>query len=221
MRIGLIADVHANAVALEAVLKDMGQVDAILCAGDIVGYNPYPNETVELLKKYRVKCVRGNYDNAVVTGDTQWFNRMATQTIRWTVDNLTRDNLRFIETLPEHIDLNGVTVYHGGPNRLEEFVYENDHERFCRIFDPFEVSVVVFGHTHVPMVEICGDKKILNPGSVGQPRDGDPRASYGIWDSDTGNFEIRRVGYDIKKVQDGIIEAGLPRFMADRLAYGK
>lgn len=221
MRIGLIADVHANAVALEAVLKDMGQVDAILCAGDIVGYNPFPNETVELLKKYRVKCVRGNYDNAVVSGDTQWFNPMATKTIRWTIGNMTRDNLRFIETLPEHIDLNGVTVYHGGPNRLEEFVYENDHERFCRIFEPFEVSVVVYGHTHVPMIETCGNKKILNPGSVGQPRDGDPRASYGIWDSETGDFEIRRVGYDIKKVQDGIIEAGLPQFMADRLAYGK
>ncbi|OPY25346.1 MAG: phosphodiesterase [Methanocella sp. PtaU1.Bin125] len=221
MKIGLIADVHSNAVALEAVLKDMGPVDAILCAGDIVGYNPYPNETVELLKKYRVKCVRGNYDNAVVTGDTQWFNPMATRTIRWTIDNLTRDNLRFIETLPEHIDLNGVTVYHGGPSRLKEFVYENDHERFCRIFDPFEVEVVVFGHTHVPRVEICGDKTILNPGSVGQPRDGDPRASYGIWDSETGKFDIRRVSYDVKKVQDGIIEAGLPPFMADRLAYGK
>jgi putative phosphoesterase len=221
MKIGLIADVHSNAVALEAVLKDMGRVDVILCAGDIVGYNPFPNETVELLQKYRVKCVRGNYDNAVVSGDTQWFNPMATQTIRWTANHMTRENIRFLETLPEHIDLNGLTVYHGGPNRLEEFVYENDHERFCRVFDPFEVSVVVFGHTHSPVEEVCGGKIILNPGSVGQPRDGDPRACYGIYDTETKKFEIRRVTYDVKKVQESIIKAGLPQFMADRLSYGK
>ncbi|HUL62416.1 MAG TPA: metallophosphoesterase family protein, partial [Methanocella sp.] len=134
---------------------------------------------------------------------------------------LSHESLRFLETLPEHIDLSGLTVYHGGPNRLKEFVYENDHERFCRIFDPFDVSVVVFGHTHVPMTEICGDKTILNPGSVGQPRDGDPRASYGIWDCDARTFEVRRVPYDVKKVQQAIVEAGLPQLMADRLAFGK
>ena len=221
MKIGLIADVHANVVALEAVLKDMGPVDAVLCAGDIVGYNPYPNETVELLMKHKVKCVRGNYDNAVVTGDTQWFNPVATETIRWTADHLTRENLRFLETLPEHIDLNGLTVYHGGPNRIRDFVVENDHERFCRIFDPFDVHVIVFGHTHVPLEETCGDKTILNPGSVGQPRDGDPRACYGIWDCDAKKFEVRRVRYDVKRVQDRINEVGLPQLMADRLAYGK
>jgi phosphoesterase, MJ0936 family len=221
MKIGLIADVHANVVALKAVLEDMGKVDVILCAGDIVGYNPYPNETVELLKKYKVKCVRGNYDNAVITGDTQWFNPVANQTIKWTSDHLTRDSLRFLETLPEHIDLNGLTVSHGSPNRLEEFVFENDHERFCQIFDPFNAKVVVFGHTHAAMEEACGDKIILNPGSVGQPRDGDPRACYGIYDTETKKFEIRRVAYDYKKVQQGIADAGLPQLMADRLAYGK
>lgn len=221
MRIGLIADVHANVVALQAVLEDMGQVDIILCAGDIVGYNPYPNETVKLLKKYKVKCVRGNCDNAVITGDTTWFNPVANQTIKWTISHLTRESMRFLETLPAHIDLNGLTVTHGGPNRLSELVYENDHERFCRAFDPFEVSVVVFGHTHMPLEEVCGDKIILNPGSVGQPRDGDPRACYGIYDSETRKFEIRRVAYDYKKVQDAIKEAGLPQLMADRLAYGK
>ncbi len=221
MKIGLIADVHANAVALAAVLEDMGPVDAILCAGDIVGYNPYPNETIELLKQHKVRCVRGNYDNAVVTGDLQWFNPVAQQTIRWTRDHLNYESLRFLETLPEHVDLDGLTVYHGGPNRLKEFVYENDHERFCRIFDPFDVRVVVFGHTHAPLTEVCGDKLILNPGSVGQPRDGDPRASYGLWDCDAKTFEVHRVDYDIKKVQRAIVEAGLPQLMADRLAYGK
>ncbi|CAJ37791.1 metallophosphoesterase family protein [Methanocella arvoryzae] len=221
MKIGLISDIHANVVALQAVLDDMKDVDVILCAGDIVGYNPYPNETVELLKKYRVKCVKGNYDNAVVTGDTQWFNPVAIQTVRWTTENITRDNLRFLETLPDHIDLNGITIYHGSPSRLEEFIFENDHERFCQVFDPYDVQVVVFGHTHVPLKKVCGSKIILNPGSVGQPRDGDPRASYGIWDTEKQEFTVRRVSYDYTKVQEKIKEAGLPQMMADRLKYGK
>lgn len=221
MKIGLIADVHANSVALNAVLDDMKDVDVILCAGDIVGYNPFPNETIEILKKHHVKCVRGNYDNAVITGDTQWFNPMATTTIRWTVSHLTRENHKFLQALPEHIDLNGVTVHHGSPNKLREFVFENDHEQFCKIFDPFDVHVIVFGHTHSPLMEVCGDKIILNPGSVGQPRDGDPRASYAIWDTDTKDFKICRVVYDIKKVQEKISESGLPKFMGDRLSYGK
>ena len=221
MKIGLISDVHANVIALQAVLEELKDVEVILCAGDIVGYNPFPNETVELLIKHRVKCVRGNYDNAVITGDTQWFNLVATQTIRWTSQNLTRDNLRFLETLPEHIDLNGLTVHHGSPNRLEEFVFENNHQRLCQIFDPFDVKIVVFGHTHVPLMERCGNKIILNPGSVGQPRDGDPRASYGIWDTETNEFTMHRVTYDYCKVQEKIKEAGLPQMMADRLKYGK
>lgn len=221
MKIGLISDVHANVIALQAVLEDMKDVDVIACAGDIVGYNPYPNETVELLKKYRVKCVMGNLDHAVVTGDTQWFNPIATKTVRWTSEHMTRDNLRFLETLPDHIDLNGITVHHGNPTRLEEFVFENNHERFCQVFDPYDVKVVVFGHTHVPMEEKCGNKIILNPGSVGQPRDGDPRASYGVWDTEKKEFTVHRVSYDYAKVQEKIKETGLPEMMADRLKYGK
>lgn len=221
MKIGLISDIHANVIALQAVLDDMKDVDMIFCAGDLVGYNPYPNETLELLMEHKVKCVKGNYDSAVITGDTQWFNAVATQTIRWTAENLTRENMRFLETLPDHIDLNGLTVHHGSPNKLTEFVFENNHERFCQIFDPFDVKVVVFGHTHIPLQEKCGNKIILNPGSVGQPRDGDPRACYGIWDTDTKEFSLHRVIYDFGKVQQKIRETGLPAFMADRLKYGK
>ncbi|HMK47468.1 MAG TPA: metallophosphoesterase family protein [Methanocella sp.] len=221
MKIGLISDVHANIVALQAVLEDMKGVESILCAGDIVGYNPFPNETVELMMEHRVRSVKGNYDNAVVTGDTQWFNAVATQTIRWTAEQLSRESLRYLEILPDHIDLSGLMIHHGSPNRIEEFVFENDDERLCHIFDPFDSHVIVFGHTHIPMSRVCGKKTILNPGSVGQPRDGDPRASYGIWDTEISQFTLRRVSYDIKKVQDRISEAGLPQIMADRLRYGR
>lgn len=221
MKIGLISDIHANIVALEAVLKDMGSVGIVLCAGDLVGYNPYPNEVLDLLKEHKVRSVLGNYDQAVITGDMQWFNPVASRTIRWTRDNLSRENLLFLKTLPVHIDYDGITVHHGSPNNLKDLVHEGDHERFCKVFDSFDVSVVVFGHTHIPRKTICGDKIILNPGSVGQPRDGDNRACYGIWDTEMKEFTIRRVEYDYKTVQSKINEVGLPRIMADRLEYGK
>lgn len=223
MKIGLISDIHANAVSLRAVLEDLkGKADKVICAGDIVGYNPYPDETIRILKEYGIECVMGNYDRAVITGDTQWFNHVANQTIKWTRDHISQESMNYLLSLPEKIEFNGLTVYHGSPGSLKEMVYESTpHERFCKIFDGIEVKVVVFGHTHVPVHTVCGDKVIINPGSVGQPRDGDPRASYAIWDTETNEFTLHRVEYDYKAVQKKIEEAGLPKFMADRLAFGK
>lgn len=221
MKIGIIADIHANAVALEAVLKDMGSVDAIICAGDIVGFNPFPNETLELLRKYNVKAVRGEFDNAVLSGDTQWFNREAAQTINWTTRQLTRENTKYLASLPEQIELNGLAVYHGNLQSIRDMLAETSHEKFCSLFDPVDARVIVYGHSHVPLDKLCGDKRIINPGSVGQPRDDDCRASYGIWDTEKGVFIVKRVDYDFRAVQKRIEEAGLPRFVADRLSYGK
>lgn len=221
MKIGLISDVHANVVALEAVLKDMGSIDKILCAGDLVGYNPYPNETIELLMEKNIHCVAGEHDKAVVTGDIQWFNHEAAQTLKWTVGQLTRDNLRFLETLPDHIELDSVTVHHGNPNSIKEFAFEYDQEKICGIFDTIDQKVFAFGHTHVPLYKLCGQKMVLNPGSVGQPRDGDRDAAYAIYDTVSHEYGVKRVKYDFKQVQDTIIKEGLPEIMAERLAYGR
>lgn len=221
MKIGLISDIHANAVALEAVLKDMGKVDGILCAGDIVGYNPYPNETIDLLKKYNVKCVLGDHDEAVVSGDIQWFNDVTANTLRWTINQLSRENMHYLATLPDHIETDGMTIYHGSPKSIKDIVIEYEPEKLCGVFDTVDHNIFTFGHTHIPVVKICGDKIVINPGSVGQPRDGNNQASYAIWDTEKNTVEIKRVSYDLKKVQDKIKEAGLPELMAERLTYGK
>ncbi len=222
MKIGLIADIHSNAIALEAVLKNMGDVDAIVCAGDIVGYNPYPNETVDLLKKYNVKCVMGDLDKAVITGDTEWFNGVTAATIKWTEEHLTRENMEYLKHLPDHIELDGMTIHHGHPDSIKDFVFEYEPEKLCGIFDAVDPHVVfTFGHTHIPIIKECGGKTVVNPGSVGQPRDGNSQASYVIWDTDKHTFDIKRIDYDIKKVQDKIIAEGLPELMAERLSYGK
>lgn len=221
MKIGLIADIHSNAVALEAVLKNMGDVDAIICAGDIVGYNPYPNETIELLRRYDVKCVMGEHDKAIITGDTEWFNGVTADTLRWTIKHLTPDNFNFIKSLPDHIELDGMTVYHGNPGNMKDLIIEYEPEKMCSVFDSVGHKVFTYGHTHVPLIKECGDKIILNPGSVGQPRDGNSEASYAVWDTEKRTFELRRVKYDLKQVQDKILAEGLPDLMAERLTYGK
>lgn len=221
MRIGLISDVHANVIALEAVLESMGKVDAIVCAGDIVGYNPYPNETIELLRKYNVRCVMGDVDKAVVTGDTEWFNGVTVDTIKWTIRHLKKDGFDFIRSLPDHLDCDGMVIYHGSPGSMKDLVFEYEPEKMCSIFESVEHRIFAFGHTHIPLIKECGDKTILNPGSVGQPRDGNNQASYAIWDTEKQTFEIKRVPYDYKQVQAKILSEGLPELMAERLAYGK
>ncbi len=221
MKIGLIADIHSNAVALAAVLKNMGDVDAIICAGDIVGYGPYPNETIELLKKHNVKCVMGEHDRAILTGDTEWFNTVTADTLRWTIRHVTKDSLNFIKALPDHIELDGMTVYHGNPGSMKDLIVEYEPEKLCSVFDSVGHKVFTYGHTHIPLIKECGDKIILNPGSVGQPRDGNNEASYAVWDTEKRTFELRRVKYDLKQVQDKILAEGLPDLMAERLTYGK
>lgn len=221
MKIGLTADIHANVIALQAVLNDMDDVDRIICAGDLVGYNPYPNETIELLMDRNVHCVSGEHDKAVVTRDTQWFNHEAAATLKWTAANLNRGNLRFLETLPDHMELDGITIYHGNPNSIKDFVFEYDQEKICGVFDSIDHKVFTFGHTHIPVHKLCGDKMVLNPGSVGQPRDGNNKASYAIYDTDTHEFEIKRVDYDYQTVQSQIRKEKLPESMAERLTYGR
>ncbi len=221
MKIGLIADIHANAVALEAVLHNMGTVDAIICAGDIVGYNPYPNETIELLKKHNVKCIIGEHDKAVITGDTEWFNGVTADTLKWTARRLNKESFEFLKGLPDHIDYDGMVIYHGNPGSMKDIAFEYEPEKMCGIFDAVDHKVFTFGHTHVPVIKECGDKTVLNPGSVGQPRDGNSHASYAIWDTEERTFDIRRVGYDLKQVQAKILAEGLPELMAERLTYGK
>jgi len=224
MKIAFISDVHANLPALEAVMDDMTfrSIGTVYCAGDILGYYTFPDQTVELLKKKGVVCIAGNHDRAVLVG-TKGMNSIAASAIEWTRENMSPGSFEFIRELPNsvHRPVGGVmtAVHHGSPRSMSEYIFEehvNDE-----LLDIAGARMLVLGHTHVPYVAHFAKGNVLNPGSVGQPRDGDNRASYAIWDPVESRIEIVRVEYDREPVMNGIREAGLPEMLATRLLRGR
>ncbi|ELY64326.1 metallophosphoesterase family protein [Natronococcus jeotgali] len=222
MRVGLISDVHGNRVALEAVLADMPAVDELLCAGDIVGYNPWPAACVAELRDRDVPTVMGNHDAAVADETPFRFNSMARAGVEHALEQLSADQLEWLADLPEErLECDGrVKLVHGHPD---------DPDRYTRYTYPDEFSprllgdedVLVLGHTHVQGVERYGEGIVVNPGSVGQPRDGDPRAAYAVLDLEAMTVETHRVEYDIGEVRDAVAAAGLPERIGSRLERGK
>ncbi|WP_254532199.1 metallophosphoesterase family protein [Natrinema gelatinilyticum] len=222
MKVGLISDVHGNRVALEAVLEEMPPVEEVLCAGDVVGYNPWPADCVDALREWDVPTVMGNHDAAVVEGAAFRFNGMARAGVEHAKTCLSDEQLEWVASLPtERLECDGrVKLVHGHPD---------DPERYTRYTYPRDFSsrllgdedVLVLGHTHVQGVERFADGIVVNPGSVGQPRDGDPRAGYAVVDLEAMTVETRRVEYDIEAVQAAVDEAGLPDRIGTRLVRGK
>ncbi len=224
MRVALLADIHSNLPALEAVLKDVDRTapDAIWCPGDLVGYNPWPNEVLEILRQRHVKAIRGNHDRATLSGDTSLFNELAAAGIRWTRITISPGNLGYLFSLEDRsrADLAGGTVamYHGSPRHDDEYVLPwNAHEELLQIA---QAPFVVLGHTHMPMQFTCREGILVNPGSVGQPRDGDPRAAWGLLDTTRRTFDVHRVKYDVDEVAHAIRKVGLPAELGDRLYAG-
>ncbi len=220
MKVAVLADIHANLPALEKVLEEIEGMSKF-CCGDLVGYNPFPNEVIDLVKKENVVSILGNHDHAVLTGDTSWFNRIAASAIEWTVKELTAENLEFLKTLAQSYD-NEFYMIHGSPkNPLEEYILPEAPEYVFRDFFNYTKSdIIVLGHAHVPFVKRIDEKLIFNPGSVGQPRDFDSRASYAILDTETKELEIKRVDYDIERTAERIVKEGLPGRLAWRLFSG-
>ncbi|MFD1646627.1 metallophosphoesterase family protein [Haloarchaeobius litoreus] len=219
MRFGVISDVHANAVALRAVLDDMPPVDGLLCAGDVVGYGPAPGECVDELAGRDVASVSGNHDRAVVTDTAFRFNDMARAGVEYAREQLTDAQLSWLADLPtERREHDGyVKLVHGHPDDPDH--YTRPHE-----FSPDLLrgeAVLVMGHTHVQHHERYDEGVVMNPGSVGQPRDSDPRAAYAVLDMDAGEVDERRVEYDIERVQEQVREAGLPERIGTRLEDGR
>jgi len=222
--IGLIADPHSNMIALKVVLLLLERrgVEMILSAGDLVGYNPYPNETVELFRKNKVETIYGNHDKAVLTGDTSTFNPYAASAIDWTRGMISRENLNYMRELKGMIskDISGlkIRIFHGSPRDEDEYVFpENFHPGLLRLGD---ADILVLGHTHVQYLAEYREGVIVNPGSVGQPRDGDPRAACAVLDTEKRRIELLRVDYDIKHVMEDIVRVGLPTMLAERLMFG-
>jgi len=219
MKVGVISDVHANRVALDAVLADMPAVDALLSAGDVVGYNPWPAECVAALRRRDVPSVMGNHDRAVAGGTAFRFNSMARAGVEHARDELSDDQQAWLADRPDSLRAfdGRVRVVHGHPEDPDRYTYPED-------FSPDmlgDEEVLVMGHTHVQHHEVYDEGIVMNPGSVGQPRDGDPRAAYAVLDLDDHSVAEHRVGYDVEAVQAAVREAGLPEKIGLRLAKGR
>ncbi len=222
-----ISDIHSNLEALQAVLADAGEKE-VYCLGDAVGYGASPNEVIELLKERGATMTLGNHDFAALSGEPTGFNSKAAIAAVWTSRNLSSENRRFLSELPKNrrVSLAGLEAYiaHGSPDdNLWEYVYEATHsDLFGFYLKRLSVGLIALGHTHVPFTWSGSEGTVFNPGSVGQPRDGDPRASYAIVsvDGTRTTVEDRRVEYDIAASARKIVEAGLPEVLAKRLSTG-
>lgn len=244
MRYAILADIHSNLAAFEAVLRDVerrGQVDEVWCLGDIVGYGPDPCQCIELLRTYDHLCVMGNHDCAAIGGiDIRDFNPDAAAACRWTAQQLGPEEREYLENLPYRLYKGDFTLVHGSPREpIWEYLVSTSSASVNFAF--FESPFCLVGHSHVPLVFEQGDESdacllhplpieipfilgecrlIINPGGVGQPRDGDPRASYAIYDSDDGVIYHYRVPYDVAATQQRMMQHGLPPRLIERLSYG-
>ncbi len=219
MKVGVLSDIHGNKVALDAVLADMPPVERLLCAGDIVGYNPWPAACVEWIRERSVPTVRGNHDRVTAAGGGAGFNSMAGAGVEYARKQLSEDQLAFLKALLDSRREceRRVRLVHGHPDDPDRYTYPAQ-------FRPEllgEEDVLVMGHTHVQAHEVYDEGIVMNPGSVGQPRDGDPRAAYAVVDLDEMAVTEHRVEYDIERVQEAVREAGLPDQIADRLDKGR
>ncbi len=243
MRCAIIADIHANLAALQAVLEDIaaqGDVDEIWCLGDIVGYGPDPAACINLVRKVSKLCVSGNHDLGVLGKlEASFFNPLAAEACRWTAAQLGPADLRYLEGLPATAQRGYFTLVHGSPrDPALEYVLSNAIAE--RNFEHFETKYCLVGHTHIPMaykqeavsaapvhlkpeigLVMIEHRIIINPGAVGQPRDGDPRAGYALYDSEGQVLRLHRVEYDIRATQDKMVQAGLPVPLVMRLEQGK
>ncbi len=241
MRILVISDIHGNFPALEAVMASVVTVDAVWCLGDLVGYGPFPNECIERIASLpNLTCLLGNHDAAVLDSrNIEKFNDEAGHVIYWTRRVLSDANLEYLSKLPEIVTTDWVTLAHGSP-RNPTWEYLIDQLTAMINFAFFDTQLALVGHSHLPLsfvVDKDGEtvqrtilkaneilkietRAILNPGSVGQPRDHDNRASYGILDPEEMTWQIHRVEYDIKTTQTALKKAGLPAKFSTRLIEG-
>ena len=242
MRIAVLSDIHANLPALEAVRADLPEVDEIWVLGDIVGYGPQPNEVIALLQSLGARSVLGNHDGAAIeTVDAAYFNPDARAAIEWTRDVLDDNSRAYVATLPEIRRDGDVTAVHGSP-RDPIWEYITSASVAAANFAAFDTRLCLFGHTHLPMayrqvdgavdvlaatpgpaLALDGGRWLVNPGSVGQPRDGIPDAAYAILQlgDEHESVEFRRVPYQIERTQQLMRDRSLPDRLVERLGYGR
>jgi diadenosine tetraphosphatase ApaH/serine/threonine PP2A family protein phosphatase len=240
----VISDIHGNFEALDAVVRDLpGGVEEVYCLGDVIGYGASPNECCDLVREMGMPVISGNHDLAVtdLSTDLSWFNPVAAAAVEWTREHLSPENADFLRSRPRQLQSEGALFVHGSVRDPDEYIMDNysARENLAILQSEYPgVSVCFFGHTHVKAVapspkespngSSLGDRVLdlsdggpylVNPGSVGQPRDGDTFASYVLVEGTRIGY--RRVDYDIEAAQEKIRGAGLPSMLADRLAVGR
>ncbi len=243
MRYGILGDIHGNTIALDAVLKEMAKegVDRYIQVGDLVGYGADPTGVIDRVLDLKPLVVCGNHDLAAINRlDIQYFNNYAREAIYWTRKNLPKKYVKYIEGLKLVEVEDSVTVVHGALYRPEEFDYIQTTIDARNTIDIMETKLCFVGHSHIPVaflqkkdspdkiaytfdsdIEVRGwDKVLINVGSIGQPRDENPKSAYCIYDTDQEKAWIRRVAYDIDAEAEKILKAGLPRVLAERLRLG-
>jgi len=246
MKYLILSDIHSNKEALSAVLSHVRRkrCDKVVFLGDLVGYGANPNQTVDMLRARRpLAAIRGNHDK-VCSGieNGELFNRIALEAAMWTRRKLTRSNLQWLRSLPQGpMVVDGAfAISHGTP--IDEDAYIFGEIEALNVFRQTEYPLCFFGHSHFPVIFALstdaittiltvapsfrfkmqeGVRYLINPGSIGQPRDGNPLASYAIYDSDSNVVTINRMEYRVAETQEKILKAGLPRPLADRLALGR
>jgi len=226
-RVALVSDVHGNLPALKAVLPVIEEADEVVCAGDLVGYYPFPNEVVEAARDGSWGWVRGNHEAALETGATGC-NSRAAEALNWTREALEPVAEEWLLSLPweRSLEIGGVDVHvvHGAPGDPHRYVWEGTTEIEIRgMLERTGSDVLVLGHTHVPMEVRVGAGVIVNPGSVGQPRDRDPRASVALLDISSGEVvvEFMRRSYPVEDLKEEVVEACLPVSLWERLREGR
>jgi diadenosine tetraphosphatase ApaH/serine/threonine PP2A family protein phosphatase len=240
VRYAVLSDIHANLEALRAVLTDAdGRADDVLCLGDVVGYGADPGPCVDLIASRARALVTGNHERAVAGRlDMSWFNRYARAAAEWTREHVDTDCTAYLDRLPLTADVEDATLVHASPRHPDEWEYLVTEDDGLTAFEAFATRLCFVGHSHVPAmwslgssgpdyargdVDVtldAGRRYIVNVGSVGQPRDRDPRAAYALWDVEARRIRVRRVAYDVAAARAKIEAAGLPRFLSDRLAAG-
>jgi diadenosine tetraphosphatase ApaH/serine/threonine PP2A family protein phosphatase len=225
LKIALISDIHSNLEALDTALQEISnrEIDQIYCLGDIVGYGADPNACVDRIKSIVKRSITGNHDAAAVeTTSIQYFNSYAQVAIRWTSAQLTEENQSYLKGLSLAFAESGIFCVHSTPTYPEKWNYIFSKEEAARHFDAFKESICFIGHSHIPaeFESRNGKRRIINIGSIGQPRDRDPRLSFVIYDTKRKDFERVRLEYDIEKAAAKIRAAGLPEFLAERLTWG-
>ena len=192
MKIAVLSDIHGNYPALEAVLSELGDLP-IYCAGDLVGYGTQPNEVIEALWKKNAVCIMGNHDYAVVNGHDYPENSLIEESWKWTRSVLKKPNMTYLKHMKTEFDEDNLLMVHGSPkDPLNEYLYDLDLQ-FDDQIQEFGEDILIFGHTHIPVNREYKSKLFLNPGSVGQPRDHNPDASYVILDIETKEVLFKRV----------------------------